>query len=349
MEDSLNYMNAVSEASQALNQVNALKQEAEMQFQQKKEQLGQALELPSEISFTTAGGYIGKKVLGYVSEKFGSTITEAASKVGISEETVGKALSGDISGAIEQGTQEVTGALEGAVGQAQQMVSEGLGEAVGQAQGMISEGLGEAVGQAQGLVGGMVEEGSSILGRFASGLENIPSITPSSIMPEIDVGNIYNQGLDDLKAQMGIDDASFREYTNISLNDMKPFGFNNPPPAEVEMTDFSTIGTPSTNGPAEALGTSTAEEATAEATTTGAEAGAETGVEAGAAVAETAGEVAGAEAAGAALDATGVLAPIGALVGLIGGLVGFFEGRKEESETMPVVPTPILNPSTQFL
>jgi hypothetical protein len=40
---------------------------------------------------------------------------------------------------------------------------------------------------------------------------------------------------------------------------------------------------------------------------------------------------------------------VGALLGLIGGLVGFFEGTKEESETMPVVPTPILNPSSQFL
>jgi len=37
MEDSLSYMNAVSEASQALNQVNALKEQADMIFQEKKE------------------------------------------------------------------------------------------------------------------------------------------------------------------------------------------------------------------------------------------------------------------------------------------------------------------------
>ena len=331
-------MNAVSEASQALNQVNALRQEAEIQFQAKKEKLGQELELPSEITLTTAGGYIGKKVLGYVSEKFGSTITEAASKVGISEDTVGKALSGDISGALEQGTQEVTGALEGAVGQAQQMV----GEAVGQAQEMV----GEAVGQAQEMVGGIVEEGAGVLGRVASGLENIQSLSPSSIMPEVDIGSIYNQGLEDLRAQAGIDENMFREYTNVSLNDMKTFSYNNPAPAEVEMTDFSNIGAPTTSAPAEAVGTATAEEATADATTTGAEAGAEA---VGTTVAETAGEVAGAEAVGGALDATGVLAPLGALVGLISGLVGFFEGHHEESETMPVVPTPVLNPSSQFL
>ena len=320
-------MNAVSEASQALNQVTALRQEAEIQFQAKKEKLGQELELPSEISLTTAGGYIGKKVLGYVSEKFGSTISDVAGKVGISEDTVGKALSGDFTGALEQGTQEVTGALEGAIGQAQEMV-------------------GEAVGQAQEMVGGIVEEGAGVLGRVASGLENIQSLSPSSIMPEVDIGNLYNQGLEDLRAQAGIDENMFREYTNVSLNDMKTFSYNNPAPAEVEMTDFSNIGAPTTSAPAESIGTTTAEEATADATTTGAEAGAEA---VGTTVAETAGEVAGAEAVGGALDATGVLAPLGALVGLIGGLVGFFEGHHEESETMPVVPTPILNPANQFL
>jgi hypothetical protein len=137
----------------------------------------------------------------------------------------------------------------------------------------------------------------------------------------------------------------FREYTNVSLKDNTPFSFNSPKPADVEMTDFSTIGTPSTTAPAEAMGTPTVEDATAEATTVGDTAG-EAGIEAGV---ETAAEVGGAEAVGAGLDATGIRAPLGALVGLVGGIVGFFEGRKEESETMPVVPTPVLNPSDQFL
>jgi hypothetical protein len=321
MEDSLNYMNAVSEASQALNQVSALRQEAEMQFQQKKEQLGQELQLPSEISITSAGAYLGKKALGYVSEKFGSTISDVASKVGISEDTVGKALSGDISGALEQGAGEVSQTVSGAV-----------------------EG---AIGQAEGLVSGVIGQAEGVIGSVSSGLENISTLNIPSITPEMDVGNMYSQGLEDLKAQMGISDNEFSQYTNVSLNDIKPFGFNSPTQAgsEVEMTDFSTIGTPTSSAPAEALGTSTAEESTAEASTAGETAG-EAGVEAGV---ETAAEVGGAEAAGAALDVTGVLAPIGALVGLIGGLVGFFEGRKEETETMPVVPTPILNPSDQFL
>ena len=280
------------------------------------------MELPSEISFTTFGGYLGKKALSYVGEKFGSTITEAASKVGISEETVGKALSGDISGAIEQGTQEVTGAVEGAIGQAQEMVGEGIS----QVQGVISSGL---------------EEGAGILGKISGNLENIPSIIPSSIIPEVDVSNMYNQGLEDLRSQMGIDEASFRDFTNVSIENSRPFSFNNPSQAgqEVEMTDFANVGTPSTTEPAES---------------TIAGEGAEEGAEAvGESVAETIGEAAaetaGAEAVGAGLDATGILAPLGALVGVIGGIVGFFEGRKEESETMPVIPTPILNPSSQFL
>jgi hypothetical protein len=330
MEDSLNYMNAVSEASQALNQVSALRQEAEMQFQQKKEQLGQELQLPSEISITSAGAYLGKKALGYVSEKFGSTISEAASKVGISEETVGRALSGDITGALEQGAGEVSQMAEGIVG-----------GAISEAQGLV----GGAVSEAQGLVGGIVGQAEGVIGRISGGLENIGSINLPSISPEIDIGNLYSQGLEDLRAQAGIDENMFRDFTNVSIENSRPFSFNNPAPQEVEMTDFSTIGTPSTTIPAESLGTSTAEASTAEAPTVGETAG-EAGIEAGV---ETAAEVGGAEAAGAALDVTGILAPVGALVGLIGGLVGFFEGTKEESETMPVIPTPILNPSSQFL
>jgi hypothetical protein len=313
MEDALNYMNSVSEASQALNQVTALRQEAEMQFQQKKEQLGQELELPSELTLTAAGSYLGKKVLGYVGEKFGSTISDVAGQVGISQETVGKALSGDISGALEQGAQEVSTAVSGAVE--------------------------SAVGQAQEMVGGLVEEGTGILGRISGALENIPSLTPSSIMPDIDIGNIYNQGLEDLRAQAGIDENIFRDFTNVSIENSRPFSFNTPQPTEIEMTDFSNIATPATEA------TTTAEASTAEAVSTAGTAG-----EAGAvATAETVGEVAGAEAVGAGLDVTGVLAPIGALVGLIGGIVGFFEGHHQEAETMSEAPTPILNPSSQFL
>ena len=290
-----------------------------MQFQQKKEQLGQELELPSEITLTTAGSYLGKKFLGYVGEKFGSTISDVAGKVGISEETVGKALSGDISGALEQGAQEVSSAVSGAVE--------------------------SAVGQAQEMVGGLVEEGTGILGRISGALENIPTITPSSIIPEVDIGNMYSQGLEDLRAQAGIDEATFRDYTNISLENSRPFSFNTPQPTEIEMTDFSNIGTPTTTGASESIGATTAEASTAEAVSTAGTAG-----EAGAiATAETVGEVAGAEAVGAGLDVTGILAPVGALVGLIGGIVGFFEGHHQEAETMTEAPTPILNSSSQFL
>jgi len=296
MEDSLSYMNAVSEASQALNQVNALKEQADMIFQEKKETLGSEIELPAEISITGFGGFLGKKALGFVTEKIG----EAVKPLGISEDTVGRAMSGDISGALEQGATEIQPAVESAI-------SEVLPEE------MISEGVG-------------------ILGRVSSGLENIGSIDLPSISPELDIGGIYTQGLEDLKAQMGFSDTEFSQYTNVSLNDIKMPTFNDASNAgaDVEMTDFSTIGSSEVSSGASAVADTVGETV-------------------GTTVAETVGEVAGAEAAGAALDATGVLAPIGALVGLIGGLVGFFEGKKTEEETAPAMPTPILNPSSQFI
>lgn len=291
MEDSLNYMNAVSEASQALNQVSALKEQATMLFEQKKETLGSEIELPAEISITGFGGFLGKKALGFVSEKIG----EAVKPLGISEDTIGKAISGDISGALEQGATEIQPMVESAVGD------------------VLPEEVLSGVG---------------ILGRVSSGLENIESINLSSVVPELDMGGIYNQGLEDLKAQMGITDNEFNQYTNISLNDIKMPTFNDASEAgaDVEMTDFSTIGSSEISSAASAVVDTV-----------------------GATVGEAVGEVAGVEAAGAALDATGVLAPLGAVVGLIGGLVGFFEGKKTEEETPPEVMAPILNPASQFI
>jgi hypothetical protein len=291
MEDSLNYMNAVSEASQALNQVTALKEQATMLFEQKKETLGSEIELPAEISITGFGGFLGKKALGFVSEKIG----EAVKPLGISEETIGKAISGDISGALEQGASEV--------------------------QPMIESAIGDVVPEE-------VLSGIGILGRVSSGLENIGSIDLPSIAPELDIGGIYNQGLEDLKAQMGISDNEFNQYSNISLNDIKMPTFNDASDAgaDVEMTDFSTIGSSEVSSSISAVGETV-----------------------GASVGEAVGEVAGVEAAGAALDATGFLAPVGALVGLLGGIVGFFEGKKTEEETPPEVMAPVLNPSSQFI
>lgn len=325
MEDSLNYMNAVSEAGQSLNQITALKQEAAMRFEEKRQELGQELELPSEISITTAGGYLGKKILGMVAEKIEPTITEAAGKIGISEDTIARALGGDISGALEQGAGEVLetgqmmlgGTIEGAITTAETMA----GQLTSAAESVISEATQAATG---------------ILGRVSSGLSDIPSLSVPSISTELSVSDIYSQGLEDLRAQTGMEESMFREYGNVSLNEMKPQTFNdtNAAGSEIEMTDFSSIGTPAAE--------------TAAATETVATT-AETAGEAGAVAAETVGEVAGAEAAGAALDATGILAPLGALVGFIGGIVGFFEGHHKESEAPPIVATPILNPATQFL
>jgi hypothetical protein len=288
MEDSLNYMNAVSEASQALNQVNALKEQANMIFQEKKETLGSEIELPAEISITGFGSFLGKKALGFVSEKIG----EAVKPLGISEDTIGKAMSGDITGALEQGAMEIQPAIESAVSE------------------IVPEEVLSGVGM----------------------LQNIGSVNLSSVVPELDIGSVYTQGLEDLKAQMGISDNEFNQYSNISLNDIKMPSFNDASEAgaDVEMTDFSTIGSSEVSSGASAVADSV-------------------GATVAETVGETVGEVAGTEAVGAALDATGVLAPLGAVVGLIGGLVGFFEGKKTEEETPPEVMTPILNPSSQFI
>jgi len=318
MEDSLSYLNAVSEAGQALNQVTALKEAAQMQFEQKKQALGSEYQLGGEISLTAAGGYLGKKALGFISDQVKEGASQLASKVGISEETVGKALSGDISGAIQQGGQEITQA-------ASEAASEVASNLVSGAESMIDQA------------------GTGILGRVSSGLENIPSLSTPSISSDSSIGDIYTQGLEDLKSQMGIDDATFRDYTNISLNESRPFSYNTPQSGggEVEMTDFA--AQPAAAGSSEA--------ATSEAVSTAAEAVAPAAESAGADVATTVGESVG-ESVAAEVGgdvASAVLGPIGGLVALGLGIWSFFHGEHEESSAPPPpVFTATLNPSAQF-
>jgi hypothetical protein len=96
MEDYLNYMNSVSESESVLNQVNAIKENIINQAEEKvelKDQLKEQITgIPSEMLISTAGAYLGKKA-----------ITYAASKLGVSEEAVGKVVSGDIEGGLKQG------------------------------------------------------------------------------------------------------------------------------------------------------------------------------------------------------------------------------------------------------
>jgi hypothetical protein len=331
MEDSLSYMNAVSEAGQALNQITALKEQAQMQFQEKKQALGSEYELGGEITLGTAGSYLGKKVVGFLGEKVKEGATELASKVGISEETVGKALSGDVSGAIEQGGQELVGGAETMLGQAVEGVTTTAETMVGQ---LTSAG--------ESIISEATQAGTGILGRVSSGLENIPSLSTSSITPETSISDIYSQGLEDLKSQMGIDDATFRNYTNVSLNETRPFSYNTPQSggSEVEMTDFASAE-PSTTA------ITSAETASSVTATTGEAIGETAGETAGEIAGETVGEVAGATIGGDVASA--VLGPIGGLVALGLGIWSFFHGEHQEQSTPPPAPfIATLNPSAQF-
>jgi hypothetical protein len=336
MEDSLSYLNAVSEAGQALNQITALKEQAQMQFEEKKQALGGEYQLGGEISLTAAGGYLGKKALGFISDQVKEGASQLASKVGISEETVGKALSGDVSGAIEQGSQELVGGAQSMIGQAVEGVTTTAESMVGQ---LTSAG--------ESVISEATQAGTGILGRVSSGLENIPSLSTPSISSDSSIGDIYSQGLDDLKSQMGIDDASFRDYTNISLNESRPFSYNTPQSGgqEVEMTDFAAQ-------PTEAAGSSEAASSAAESAGEAvSEAAAPAAESAGADVAETVGETVG-ESVAAEVGgdvASVVLGPIGGLVALGVGLWSFFHGEHEESAAPPPpVFTATLNPSAQF-
>jgi hypothetical protein len=329
MEDSLSYMNAVSEAGQALNQITALKEAAQMQYEEKKQAIGGEYQLGGEISLTAAGGYLGKKALGFISDQVKEGATQLASKVGISEETVGKALSGDVSGAIEQGGQELVGGAESMIGQAVEGVTTTAESMVGQ--------LSTA---AESIISEATQTGTGILGRVSSGLDNIPSLSTPSITSDSSISNIYSQGLEDLKSQMGIDDATFRDYTNISLNESRPFSYNTPQSGggEIEMTDFAAQ-------PASTAGS--AEAATTEAVSTAAPTAEAAGADVAETVGESVGESVAAEVGGDVASA--VLGPIGGLVALGLGIWSFFHGEHEEESTPPPAPfVATLNPSAQF-
>lgn len=347
MEDSLTYLNAVSEASQAMNTVTALKEQAQAQYQQGKERIGSEFELGGEIGVGTLGSYLAKKAGGFISEKLGGTVGDLAGKVGISEETVGKALSGDISGALESGTQEVTAFGGDLVAGAQSLIGGTLEGVTTTAQTMA----GSLLSQGESVISEATQSATGILGRVSSGLDNLPSLSTISINPESSLNSIYSQGLNDLKAQMGIDDETFRNYTDISLNESRQFSYNNPmgnAGQEIEMTDFAAQPYESTS----TIG-SVGSEVTQEVSTAAGELGAEAGgatTEAVTSATEAVGTVA-AEAVGevAATTALDFLGPIGALAGLGLGLWSFFHGEHEEAATPPPAPyVAALNPSAQF-
>lgn len=375
MEDSLSYMNAVGESSSVLNQITALKEQAAMKFQESKQTEGQEIEIPSDLALTTIGGVVIKKVVSAVAEKLGSSVSNIASKVGISEDTVSKALSGDVQGALEQGSQEVgqaatnllgnvgetiTGAISGATGEAgaiaggvEGAVSSATGEAgaiAGGLEGAVSNittsiagsagSIGSSLGSSFGGLSDQVASlASGIVGRASTVLENVPSLMSPTTTAE-SLSNVYEQGLQDVQAQFGFTGSASTSTTvagsEVEMQDVLSF-----PSTAAESTAAETAAT--TADAADVAATTAAEAASGAAAAADAAAGVATGV---ATAAEVGGAVAG-EAAGIAVSS--VLGPLGLLAGLIGGIVGAIEGTKQSSETAPTPYVPLLNPSSQFL
>jgi hypothetical protein len=356
MEDYMNYLSALNETGGIMNQVASAREMVDQQVEEKKQEYG----IPSEMIAETAGIYLGKKVLGMVAEKFGDQVANVASKVGISTETTGKLLSGDVEGAVQGAVEDIQanvgGLVSGAVEQATSAVSGGLGEGVA---GAISGGLGEAVSGAvsgglgeavSGAVSGLIAEGSSALSGAFGGLvsnatgivgelaSNVSNVVANPINIEESANALYEGTMSDLASQAEMEAGALRNFGNVSMgsnvaNDTSQVG-------DVELTDFSTVGSDVT-GTAVASGTAV-ETGTAVAevgATVGATAGAEAGAITGEAVAG------GLEAVAGGLSATGILAPLAGILGLIGGLVGIFE----EHKSAPAPFIPVLNPSSQDL
>ena len=366
----MNYLSALNETGGIMNQVASAREMVDQQVEEKKQEYG----IPSEMIAETAGIYLGKKVLGMVAEKFGGDVANVASKVGISTETTGKLLSGDVEGAVQGAVEDiqanvgglVSGAVEQATSAVSGLVSGGLGEAVSGAisgglgegvAGAISGGLGEAVSGAisgglgeavSGAVSGLIAEGSSALsGAFgglvsnASGIvgelaSNVSGVIANPISIEESANALYEGTMSDLASQAEMEAGSLRNFGNVGMgsnvaNDTSQVG-------DVELTDFSTVGSDVAE-----TGTAVASGTAVETGTAVAEAGATAGAEAGAITGEAV--AGGLEAVAGGLSTTGILAPLAGILGLIGGLVGIFEEHK--SAPAPIIP--VLNPSSQDL
>ncbi len=355
MEDSLNYMNSVSEASSVLNQLGALQQQASMQFEEKKQALGQEIEIPSELTLTAVGSVLGKKAIGLISEKLSSTVSDVASKAGISEETVSKALSGDIQGAIEQGTQEVSQTASNLLSQATEAVSSAVSGATSAAEGAVgaaTSAAGEAAGmaagvggEATGLASGLGAEATSVLSSFSGPTASLfSSIAGSTGSIEGSVSGITSSLSGNLsELASGIVGRVSSLATNLpsisapsvdiegpasmyarGLEDVQSqFSFNSVPApagAEIELQDVTTFPS-ATAGEAGAEAGAAAEATAADVASTAAAASEATAAAAADAAAGIA--TAGAEAAGAIAGAAGEAAGIAAssVLGPIGLLV----------------------------
>jgi hypothetical protein len=324
MEDYLNYMNSVSESESVLNQVSAIKEnilnqgeeafsQVELSDENKDQLKEQILGLPSELAISTAGTFLAKKALSYVS-----------SKIGVSEDTVSKFVSGDIEGGLKQGLGELATKNLPVGGQGSPAEDPDLQGSTLEDPPMEPEQEGDielddlsppSQDDALDMLAGEERPAmsSADLPEGAGAIEDLQT-------PIMDAGESLISSAGDIASGIA---SSAGDVVNAG----------------------GEIATSVINSAA----STAADVATSVASTAGDVAGA---------VASTAGEVAadtaaaGLEAAGAALDATGIGAIAGGFLGLIGGIVGFFEGSHHSApkEVAPILPfEPILNPSSQIL
>jgi hypothetical protein len=309
MEDYLNYMNSVSESEGVLNQVNAIRENIVNQADEKVEQKDQLKEeitgIPSEMLISTAGAYLGKKALSY-----------AASKLGVSEDTISKVASGDIEGGLKQGLGEVA-----------------KNNLPVKGQGTPTEEPELQGPQMQAEQGGDIE--MEEIPDQDSALDTLMSQPRAPVsqqdLPE-GAGEIQDAETPVADAETPVADAG-EAAADVGE-------------AAADVGDVV----------ADAVGTGVAAAGDVVATVgSGVAAAGSALVSAGTAAATTAAEVgtgaaeAGLEAAGAALDSTGIGSIAGAFLGLIGGLVGLFEGSHHDAPKIVQPFEPLLNPSSQIL
>jgi hypothetical protein len=304
MEDYLNYMNSVSESEGVLNQVNAIRENIVNQADEKVEEKDQLKEeitgIPSEMLISTAGAYLGKKALSY-----------AASKLGVSEDTVSKVASGDIEGGLKQGLGEVA-----------------KNNLPVKGQGTPTEEPELQGPQMQAEQGGDIE--MEEIPDQDSALDTLMGQPRAPVsqqdLPE-GAGEIQDAETPEAAADAGEAAADVGEAAaDVGAGIADAVGTGVAAAGDV----VATVGS----------GIASAGSALVSAGTTAATTAAEIG---------TGAAEAGLEAAGAALDSTGIGSIAGAFIGLIGGLVGLFEGSHHDAPKIVQPFEPLLNPSSQIL
>jgi hypothetical protein len=314
MEDYLNYMNSVSESESILNQVSSIKEniitqgeealnQADISAENKDQLKENILGLPSELAISTAGTFLAKKAFSYVS-----------SKLGVSEDTVSKFVSGDIEGGLKQGLGELATKNLPVGNQGSPAEDPDLQGSTLEDPPMEPEQVGDI--ELEDLSPPSQDEALSMLAgeeRPAMSSEDLPegagAIEEDLQTPIMDAGESLISSAGDVAS--GIASSA----------------------GDIASSVASTAG----------------DIASSVASTAGSVADAVAST-AGEVVADTA--VAGLETAGAVLDSTGIGAILGGVLGLVGGIVGFFEGSHHSAPvvTAPVLPfEPMLNPSSQIL